>query len=761
MRRVLLTAVCLVACAASALAQGIIIVPEPPVPPPGPRLPVFLRDLKLDVRIEGQTAVTKVEHTFYNPSDLRLEGTFYHPLPKDAAITDFSLWVGGVKTRGEVLPRDQARGIYESIVRRQRDPGLLEFVGCGLFQARIFPIEPRSELKVEIEYAEVLRADAGLSRYLYPLRIHEKDARGRFRDAVITVQVEAPAPLRALYSPSHEVEIKSEGERKAVVGFESTGRGLDSDFLLYTSVSPQDLAVHLLTDRAFDEDGSFLLLVSPPRAASAEERLPKDVVFVVDTSGSMREEDRIERARRALAYGIKGLGERDRFNLVSFGTSVNPMSEGLVPATPENVNRALETVQRLRAGGGTHISEALVRALRCFGTGDPERRPRMIVFMTDGKPTVGVTNPDELLALVSKSNAGKVRIFSFGVGVDLSTRLLDQLSTENFGTTEYVDARSDMELAVSSFFDKVDYPALSDVDLRIEGVDVYDLYPSGVSDLFFGEQLTILGRYRQPGKAKIVVRGWKEEKQESYEFPDLEFGRSERHPFVPRLWASRRIGYLLEEIRRNGESRELVDEIVELGQRYGIPSPYASYLVVEDSELDSIARDRASGPMDWPRGQASPDASRRPGAEEPQAPQPTMSAPSPAQRREVLVGGADDGAGAVAVSKEIQERKTADKLDPSGSSAARHAAGRTFYLRDGVWVDSRLLGAEAPAKVPVVRIKALEKAYFELAAVSDELRQLLSVGERLRFRYAHAVVEVGAEGETDLSAESRKLLKLP
>jgi Ca-activated chloride channel homolog len=759
MRRLVLPLLLLFAGAATSLAQGIIIVPEPPVPPPGPPPLVFLRQVKLHVRIEGQTAITKVEHTFYNPSNARLEGTFYHPLPKDAAITDFSLWVGGVKTHGEVLPRDQARGIYESIVRRQRDPGLLEFVGCGLFQARIFPIEPRSEAKVEIEYAEVLHADAGLTRYSYPLRIHQNEARGRFQNAIIEVDVDSAAPLRSVYSPTHEVEVKNDGERKAVVGFESSGKGLDSDFVLYTSVSPEDLAVNLLTDRQYDEDGTFLLLVSPPRAASAEQRLAKDVVFVIDTSGSMRDEDRIGQAKRALAYGIKGLGEHDRFNLISFGTSVYPLSETLLPATPENVKRGLDSVDQLVARGGTHISEALLRALKSFGPAGEERRPRMIVFLTDGKPTVGVTNPDELLALVGKNNLGKVRIFSFGVGVDLSTRVLDELSSQNFGTTQYVDAKTDMELAVSSFFDKVDYPALSDVELKIEGADVYDLYPSGVSDLFFGEQLTILGRFKKPGKAKVVVHGWKEDKEQTYSFPDLEFARAERHDFVPRLWASRRIGYLLEEIRKNGENKELVDEIVELGQRYGIPSPYASYLVVEDSELDAAVRDRGKVGHEppVPSDMSAPRASG--GAETSPAAAPTQA--DMAEHRRILVGKDEEGAGAVAVSKEIQERKTTEKVDQVGSGvAARHAGGRTFYLREGVWVDSQLADGKDVPKT-TVRIKAMDKAYFELAAQSDELRQFLAVGERVRFRFGQAVVEVGPEGESELSAESRKLLGLP
>ncbi len=754
--------------AQTALGQGIIIVPD--TPRARPEGAVYLRQIKLDVRIEGQTAVTRVEHTFFNPTNRRLEGTFYHPLPKEATITNFHLWVGGVKTPGEVLPRDQARNIYEGIVRKMRDPGLLEFVGQGLFKARIFPIEPHADQKVEIEYAQVLRAEGGLIRYAYPFRLRGVSA-NRLQNAVIVANIEETVPLRSVYSPSHKIDVQNRGPQRATAGYESTGRGLDRDFVLYFSVSPKDLSVHLLPHKTPGEDGYFLLLVSPPRSAEASERLPKDVIFVIDTSGSMRQQRRLLQAKRALRYGIQGLGARDRFNLISFSTGVYPMARRLVPATGENKERALGAVDRLVARGGTHISKALEEALQDFEENSEAGRPRLIVFLTDGKPTMGITNRNELLSAITRRNRQQVRIFSFGIGVDLSTRLLDELSEQNHGSSNYVDPGANMELEMSSFFDKVDYPALSGVRLDIDGIDVYDIYPTELQDLFFGEQLTILGRYRNSGRATVTISGWKEDQKATYDFPKLQFPRKVRHEFVPQLWAARRIAYLLEEIRKNGENQELIDEIVELGQRYGIPSPYASYLVVEDSEMNRIARPPAKrrsrwtitgdGSRDFEKG-ADKDAwdGRAFGSSAPMA-APSSEAKAEAEEsrkmRETITSGADEGAGAVVLSKKIAQQKKADRLDQTTAESVKQAAGRSFYLRGGVWVEAALLGKKTDG---IIRIEALGDGYFELASHSEDLAEILSVGERVRFRWNKTTVEVGPKGEDELTPKSKRLLGL-
>src|SRR6266498_4582971 len=286
--RVLLLVSLTVVFASAARAQGVIVpgpcerCPRPPRPIPLPRsLPV--KSIKSDTKITTQVATTHVEQVFRNDTDLTLEGTYFFPLPESASITEFAIWDGDRRLVGEVRSREEARRIYDEIVRRQRDPGLLEYAGKDLFQASIFPIPPHSDKKLELTYSQILRAESGTVAYRYPLGTGRQLT--QIGSVAGRVELESKDPVRNIYSPTHEIDVKRNGDRRSAVTFESGKE--PQDFQLFYGLSSDDFGVTLLTHREPGKDGYYLLMISPKDDWSEQEYVAKDIVFVLDTSGSM------------------------------------------------------------------------------------------------------------------------------------------------------------------------------------------------------------------------------------------------------------------------------------------------------------------------------------------------------------------------------------------------------------------------------------------------------------------------------------------
>ena len=413
--------------AASAAAQGVIVpgpcnrCPERPRSPLPRALPI--KSIKIDTKIVSQVATTHVEQVFRNDTDATLEGTYFFPIPEQASITEFAIWDGDRRLVGEVRSREEARRIYDEIVRRQRDPGLLEYAGKDLFQASIFPIPPHAD-KLEITYSQILHAESGTVAYRYPLGTGRQVA--QIGTVSGRVEIDSREPLRNIYSPTHAVEVKRNNDRRAAISFESPGGTEPQDFQLFYALSREDFGVTLLTNREPGRDGYYLLMISPKDDWSEQEYAAKDIVFVLDTSGSMAEAGKMEKARAALLYGIRTLRPQDRFNVISFAGEEHLMTTDLINADESARNRAIQFVEGLKPVGGTNINSALIAARDQIGRASNMSRPRMIVFLTDGLPTVGQTNVEEILS--SLKNTAEARIFPFGVGYDVNTSLLDRLA---------------------------------------------------------------------------------------------------------------------------------------------------------------------------------------------------------------------------------------------------------------------------------------------------------------------------------------------
>ncbi|HTL30108.1 MAG TPA: VIT and VWA domain-containing protein, partial [Tepidisphaeraceae bacterium] len=615
MKRVLL-ALCFALVARIALADGLIIVQNPErVPGHFPFAPLEVKYHHVNVEIDDRVAITSVEQEFYNPGPVRTEGTYIFPLPPGAHIDKFSMDINGTQADAELLPADKARAIYEDIVRKLRDPALLEYTGRDAFKVRIFPIEPHGTKHIKIKYTQILKEDSGLVEYTYPLST-EKFSSRRIPSVSIKVSIKSPEALKSIYCPTHNAEVKRHGKNEAVVGYEERDGRPDTDFKILFSREKSDIGIKLLSIRPSDgDDGYFMLMASPGAELGDGKTTAKDIVFVLDTSGSMADRGKLEQAKKALNFCLANLNEDDRFNIVRFSTEAETLMSELEHPTKERIDRARDFIKGLKPTGGTAIDEALATALKCRQAGDDSKtRPFLIVFLTDGAPTVGTTDEDQIVKRATDRAEG-ARIFCFGIGNDVNTHLLDRVADATRAASQYVLPDEDIELKVSSFYDKVKEPVLTDVKVAFggDGIRPTQIYPASLPDLFKGDTLLVFGRYRGDGAASVKLSATRSGKSVDFA-EDVKFASGDtKNDFIPKMWATRRVGWLLDEIRLHGESSEVKDEVVKLARQYGIVTPYTAYLIIEDErrrnvpelsrtfkelEDDTFARDKARGIYD-------------------------------------------------------------------------------------------------------------------------------------------------------------------
>ncbi len=747
--------------AVSVFAQGV-IVPivcdvRPCRPNPRPRpfplpnaLPV--KSIRLDTKINGQVGTTRVEQVFRNDTPYTLEGTYFFPIPETAAIIEFAIWENGKKLVGEVRSREEARRIYDEIVRRQKDPGLLEYAGKDLFQASIFPIPPKSDKKLEITYSQILKAESGTVAYRYPLgtgrnlwtnprQLPEGDSSvystktanpqkfGAVSGKIEIVGIEA---LRNIYSPTHKIQVDNKGETTATVSFETNSS--DNDFQLFYGLSNSDFGMSLLTYREAGKDGYFLLQLSPKDNVSERELLNKDIVFVLDTSGSMADEGKMEKARAALLFGIRNLRDGDRFNVISFAGEEHLMESRMITANSRGKMRGEEFVKGLAPTGGTNINDALKAALKQY---DSSERPKMLAFLTDGLPTVGETNVEKIIANAKELKVENLRLFTFGVGYDVNTLLLDRLAAENSGAADYVEPKEDLEIKVSNFFTKVNSPVLTNLEMDFSAAQTDLLYPRNLTDLFKGIQITLIGRYKNSRDIENItlhLRGKTGKETRNFNFANLNFPlRAEKNDFLPRLWASRRGGWLMEQIRSNGEQKELRDEVIDLGTRYGIVTPYTSYLAIDGGEKRNNS--------DFSNSRAT-DLSNNVVADLPI--NGRVFKRKPAAKSEPIVGAMPTGQSSVQASKEAKKQQlkiTADWEEDEviKTGTVKKVVAKTFYLENNIWVDAEF---KEEALLPEIRLKFASSAYFDFIAKESGVAQFFALGEQVLVVWRNKVYRV-------------------
>ncbi len=721
MKRHLLMVILIVgilAISGMAQAQGLLIPKDKSLPA------LAIESHRVSIKIGDQGAVTSVEQVFRNHTNRQLEATYVFPLPKDAAIEEFALWMNGKKVVGEVLEAGRAKQIYTDIVRRMRDPGLLEYLGDNLFRSSIYPVPPNSTQKVQIVFSQVVPMNSGLCKYVYPLRTGKSSSR-TLKDFTIDARVKSSIPIKSIYSPTHEVDVIRDGEHKATVGVETMKAALDRDFILYYTVSEKDVGLNLLTHKNSGEDGYFMLLVSPKAEPGKDEILPKEVIFAIDTSGSMRGE-KMKRAKSALKYFLDNLNDGDRFNIMRFSTGVKAFREKSVDANNKNVEAAKKFVEKMRAQGGTAIHDALIRSLE---NSTEDGRPSILIFLTDGMPTVGETGYEKIVADASSANDGRRRLFVFGVGDDVNTILLDRLADDGRGYPIYVKPDVEIEKELGILSNRISRPVFSDITLSIPGVETDDIYPVRMPDLFVGSQLVVFGRYEKGGASAVILKGSRKGKRESITYEASFPKESDEAQFVPKLWATRKVGHMLSEIRLRGENKELVEETRRLGTRYGIVTPYTSYLIVENEKMlaQTGRRTRDEDRNDMPAAAPMLDGifSSATGGAGPKG--EGRSRRQSAKKAKMMAESFADstGEGAVAASKGIEELKSQEKVS-SDMNAVRTINGKTFVWKNGAFTDTAYTGKEK-----VLRVKYMSDAWFALAAKDKSVAKALKLGENV------------------------------
>ncbi len=704
------------------LMAGLLILPSLAPAQAQNSLGVVLQAHRISVSIREQLAVTTVRQTFLNSADVPAEGVYLFPLPDDAAVSDLVLYLDGQPIKGQLLEADQARRIYEDIVRRRRDPVLLRYVGRRAVQLNIFPIPPRSQRKVEITYSHILRAENGVLRYSYPLKTDYISALP-VREVSVSLEAEASAPVGTIYSPNPRVLIERLAEKRFRASLELSDVRAREDFSLFYSYREAEIDAALLTYRASAlEDGFFMLVLTPPLRVERERSLPKDVLIVLDQSGSMAGE-KWRQAQAAARFVLNALMPQDRFNLIVFSSGYRVYARSPQPAGA--AREAIAWLDGLEALGATDINAALLEAAR---QADPQRSTT-ILFLTDGLPTEGVTDPERILANFGAAAPRNARLFAFGVGYDVDTVLLDTLSSTYGGTSTYVQPNEDIEAAVSGLYNKISAPILAKPALEIDGnVILEDTYPPfPLPDLFASSQLILTGRYRGEGTIRLTLRGEVDGEAQRFTYANLRFpATAGGEAFVARLWATRKIGALLNTIRLRGENAELVESVRQLSLRYGIITPYTAYLIQEDDlgrreppQLGATALPPTVVPL--------------------QPPMVTTAVFDRDQR---------SGAPAVATASALSQMGIAEVVPVAPTAVALGGVpsperivtvrDRTFVWRNGVWVDTRYTSAELPR----VQVTFLSDEYFALLEQRPELREYFALGIRVLVVLEGTVYEV-------------------
>ncbi|HTK75555.1 MAG TPA: VIT domain-containing protein [Gemmataceae bacterium] len=797
MRTVLLSLAVLFAVAGPLPAHGLLIPEDRQLPP----LAMVNHRVKID--IQDQVAVTEVEQSFRNHTDRPLEATYVFPVPRGASVNKFTMLVDGKEQSAEMVESAKARQIYNDIVRRTQDPGLLEYIDNNLLRVRVFPVPPHKDQKLTLRYSSIAPEDGGLIEYVYPLKTDGKATR-TLEEFSIKATIKSTHSLLNVYSPTHSISSQRTGERTMEVTFDREQAALDKDFQLFYSVGRGEVGFTPLTYRPLStEDGYFLFLISPQLDVSRGLVQPRDMVFVLDTSGSMAGV-KMEQAKKALRHCLDNMNPEDRFAVFNFSTAVGKYREQLVESSREQIDNAKRWVDNLRTSGGTAIDDAMAAAQALHSDSG---RTFTIVFFTDGQPTVGETNPDKILKHVTARNTANTRIFTFGVGDDVNAALLDQLAEQTRAVSTYVRPAEDIEVKASALYAKVSQPVLTNLKLTAgDAGRLSEIYPPQLPDLFAGGQVLVLGRYSGQGPVAITLTGTVGGQKREYVYEmNLAPRGGEDREFVEHLWARRKVGYLLDQVRLNGEKKELIDEVTAIAKKYGIATPYTSYLIVPDAPTAVLSTARGagmgapSGPAGRPLalqpggggiggiggigggfGGATPPASVADFARQVQAapgnlPQSRDQFESARLRGGFGKDGEDRKLLAEAVDKkfafdeakaalgrraklevqagklgvdfaiEANNLKAQSRLTPI---AQRKIKGRTCLEIGGVWIDEGY-----DAKMPIVTVKAQSPAYFRILERQPGMRDLFRLGNYLLWVTPNqtALVIDTTQGKEDLT----------
>ena len=530
------------------------------------------------VTINNGVALTEVTQVFRNTENRQVEALYVFPVPKGASVANFSMWIGGKEMIGEVVEKKRAREIYDSYKRVRRDPGLLEQVDYKNFELRIFPIGPEAEQRVQITYYQELDYDADWATYVYPLATAPRGAMDSRTEGTfsLAMRVKSEVPIVSLESPSH-------GDEFAVVGhtdsyyeasLETKEGDLNRDVVLAYHVSRPMTGIDVIASKPAGDDGYFMLTLTAGEELAAENP-GMDYVFILDVSGSMAYDGKLALSRESIGSFIEELGKEDRFEVVTFNVAPNTLFGELRPMETANQDAATEFLRSQQGRGGTVLRSAMALA---YKYGEPDR-PLNVVILSDGMTEQG--ERAELLSLIG-SRPANAKVFCIGVGNEVNRALLSQMAEDAGGLAAFISRGDNFGRQAKAFRRKLTRPAASNVKIDFAGLDVYDLQPQQLPNLYHGMPVRLYGRYRGNGDVDVRVRaqinGSPIDQSVEVAFPAGEPG----NPELERMWAWHRVDGLQKAADRSGSRSAVVDEIVRLGETYSIVTEYTSFIVLEN-----------------------------------------------------------------------------------------------------------------------------------------------------------------------------------
>lgn len=676
--------------------------------------PVKVTEVTAGVVILEQVATTTMDIQLQNPAPSRVEAELVVPVPDGSVLRSFAFEGKASEPTMQVLPAAEARQIYQSIVAQMRDPALLEFLGCNLIRSSVFPIEANGKQKIRLTYEHLLTADGDRIDYVLP-RSESLDYCVPWK---VSINITSSKPVSTVYSPSHKIETVRRNPGGLSVRIADSASTEPGPFRLSYLLERSEVTASLLAYPDARVGGGYFMLLAglpaqPATGTASQPAIRREITLVLDRSGSMNGK-KIEQAKEAARQILAGLRDSESFNIISYSDNVDLFSTEAVPATPANVEKAREYVTRIQATGSTNLHAALTEALR---TRPQESTLPIVLFLTDGLPTVGQTSEVAIRDVAIHANPYQRRVFTFGVGLDVNTPLLERIAAETRGTPTFVLPSEDVEVKVAGVFKRLIGPVVANPKLEIAGTEdkpgprrVQDLLPGKLPDMFEGDQLVLLGQYKGEEPLSFKLSGNYLGKQRVFTF---NFGLEKattRNAFVPRLWASRKIAFLVDAIRQlgaesnpatvsktaatNPQVKELVDEIVRLSKEYGILTEYTAFLARDGTDLSN--RDNVLAV-------ASANFERR-----------------AMQTRSGLGAVNQSFNGGFMNNQMIANGRNSyydERMNRVSVTNVQQVNDRAFYNRNGRWIDSRVVEREKEIKPT----KVIEFGSEEFATLAERL----------------------------------------
>jgi Ca-activated chloride channel family protein len=550
------------------------------------------------IDILQSTATTTIEIQLRNTTNRRQEAELIFPVPDKAVVRGFAYDGPGGQITAEVLPREEAKRIYRQLVAKIRDPALVEFIGYNLIRSSVFPVEAHSKQKVRLTYEHLLESDGNRVDYVLP----RTESLAYSVPWEIKTNISTKRPISTAYSPSHTLGIKRTGDKQMSINITTDAGKTPGPFRLSFLLEESDVTASMFTYPDEKVRGGYFLLLAglPAKSLDADDNpaIKRELTLVIDRSGSMRSE-KIQQVKEAALQIIAGLKQGEAFNIIIYNNSVERFSKKPVFKTKESEQAAQAYIEGMTATGGTNLHDALLEAL---SQKPMEGTLPIVLFLTDGLPTVGQTSEIAIRNLVTKSNPHNRRVFTFGVGLDVNAPLLEKIADESRARAEFVLPEEDVEVKIGKVFKRLTGPVLADIKLEVmdnKGRPAIgrtrDIIPEKLPDMFEGDQLVLLGQYVGEKPIIFEINGNYLGRKRTFTFT-FEFNKADvRNGFVPRLWASRKIAQLIDAVRQMGadsavsrhdpRTKELVDEIVRLSTEFGILTEYTAFLAREGTNL--------------------------------------------------------------------------------------------------------------------------------------------------------------------------------